>query len=303
MHEASLSLPITLVNGTTKPRSFWQDVLSYLIRDRLTMFALGTLIGLTVVCLAAPPMVESVFNVDPNRTNITDRYLPPGDAHPLGTDNLGRDQLIRLLYGGQISLAIAYSASLMSIAIGVTVGMVAGYYGGRIDDLVIWFVNSLSSIPRILLLIIASALWSPSPQLLIVLLAALGWVGTCRLVRGQVLSLKEREYILAAYSLGTPNWRVMVYHILPNVLSIIITDLTINAGVLILIESALSYLGIGVQPPTPTWGNMLTEARSYFAKSGYLVLWPGLLITLTVLCFYLVGDGLRDALDPRRARR
>jgi peptide/nickel transport system permease protein len=304
MGETTYAMTVVKLTETpARPRSFWRDVLRYVLRDRLTMFALTLLLGLTLACLLGPLIVEAVYKVEPNRTRVTERYLPPGAAHPLGTDNLGRDQLIRLLYGGRISLAIAYSASVMSIAIGLTLGMIAGYYGGRLDDLVIWFTNTLNSIPTIFLLLFASTIWSPSAEVLIVLLAVLSWISTCRLVRGQVLSLRERDYVMAAHAAGTPHWWVMVYHILPNVLSIIITNLTISAGTLILIESGLSFLGLGVQPPTPTWGNMLTESRSYFANGAYLVFWPGTLITLTVLCFYVVGDGLRDALDPRSVRR
>jgi peptide/nickel transport system permease protein len=306
MGETSLSTGtiIYLDDKAARPRSYWRDVLSYLARDRLTILALSVLLALTLACLLGSPLVENVFKIDPNRTNALDQWMPPGEEHLLGADQLGRDQLIRLLVGGRISLAVAYSASLMSIAIGMTIGMIAGYYGGRIDDIVIWFVNTLSSIPTIFLFILASATFqSITPEALIVLLALLSWIGTCRLVRGQVLSLKERDYILAAHALGLPSWRVMFYHILPNVLPIIITNLTISAGTLILIESGLSYLGLGIVPPTPSWGNMLTDARSYFARGAHLVFWPGLMITLTVLCFYLVGDGLRDALDPRTARR
>jgi peptide/nickel transport system permease protein len=136
-----------------------------------------------------------------------------------------------------------------------------------------------------------------------VLLSAVGWVPTCRLVRGEVISLRERDYILAARALGAPNRRLMLQHILPNILSTVIVSLTISAGSLILIESGLSFLGLGVQPPTPSWGNMLTDARTYFAKGTYLVIWPGVLIAVTVLFFYILGDGLRDALDPRSARK
>jgi peptide/nickel transport system permease protein len=298
----SLSTVVSLSEKVSQPRSYRRDVLRTLAHDRLTMLALGVLVVLTLACLVGPPIVETAYKVDPYQIDVVDQYVPPGEAHPLGTDQYGRDQLIRLLYGGRISLAIAYSASLMSIVIGMTVGMIAGYYGGRIDDIVMWFVNTLSSIPTIFLLILAATIWTPSPEVLIVILALVGWIGTCRLVRGQVLALRERDYILAAHALGLPNRSVMISHLLPNVLPIIITNLTISAGTLILVESGLSFLGLGVQPPTPTWGNMLTDARSYFSRGVHLVFWPGLMITLTVLCFYLVGDGLRDALDPRTAR-
>ncbi len=271
-------------------------------RDRLSMTALGMIILLTVLCFLGPPVVENILGVDVSRTDLINRYRPPGEGNLLGTDQLGRDQFIRLLYGGRISLSIAYAASALSIIIGVTVGVLAAFYGGKVDDIIIWFLNTLESVPTIFLLLIAATVWSPSPQVLILILAALGWVGTCRLVRGQVLSLKERDYVLAARAIGASDRRLMISHILPNTLSIVIISLTITAGTLILIESGLSYLGLGVQPPTPTWGNMLTESRSYFVAGTHLVVWPGALITLTVLCFYLVGDGLRDALDPKSVR-
>lgn len=285
-------------------RSFWGDAITYMRRDKLAMLALAILLLLTVACFIAPPFVEDWLGVDAERTSIPNRYAPPGtDGYILGADDLGRDQLIRLLYGGRISLAIAYSASFMSIVIGVTLGLVSGYYGGYIDDFIVWIINTLSAIPAIFLLLIAASIWEPSPETLVVILALLGWVQSCRLVRGEVLSLKEREYIIAARALGSPTPRIMIQHMLPNILSVIIVALTINAGTLILIESALSYLGIGVQPPTPSWGNMLTEARTFFTRGVHLVLYPGVLITLTVLCFYLFGDGLRDALDPRMTRK
>ncbi len=282
-----------------KIRSLWENAFWYIVHDRLTMIALSVLFTLTLLCFLGPPIVEGIFHVDVNRINVTDKFKPPGDEYVLGTDNLGRDQLIRLLYGGRISLSIAYAASVMSISIGVTIGTIAGYFGKVVDDIIVWFINTLTSVPTIFLLLIASTIWSPSAGVLILILGALGWVGTCRLVRGEVMALKEREYVTAARAVGAPVWRLMWNHIFPNVLSIVIISLAIDAGVLILIESGLSFLGIGVQQPTPTWGNMLTKSRSYFQHGPHLVIWPGLLITATVLCFYLVGDGFRDALDPR----
>jgi peptide/nickel transport system permease protein len=295
--------PVTRISTPAKQRYYWQDALRHIRRDWLTMIALVGLFLLTTTSVIAPIIIENRLRLDVNRTNITQRYEPPGQEHLLGTDHLGRDQLLRLIYGGRVSLAIAYTASILSIIIGVTLGMIAGFYGGWIDDLLIWFINTLESIPSIFLLLIASTIWSPSPAVLVMLLAIFGWASTCRLVRGEVFTLRERDYVLAARALGAPSWRLMLYHILPNVISTIIVALTINAGSLILIESGLSFLGLGVQAPTPSWGNMLTEARSYFATGTYLVIWPGVLIAVTVLFFYMLGDGLRDAFDPRSARK
>ncbi len=285
-------------------RSFWRDAFQFILRDRLTMFAITVLLVFTLICTLMPVVFERVFDLDVNSTSIPNRFKQPGESgYILGTDQLGRDQFLRLIYGGRVSLTIAYLASVMTVFIGITLGLLAGYYGRQIDDLISWGINTLSAIPPLFLLLIASAIWEPSTEVLVVVLAALGWVGTSRLVRGEVLSLKERDYVLAARALGASDFRILISHILPNVFSIVMVTMTIIAGNLILIESGLSYLGVGIQPPTPTWGNMLTDSRSYFVSGVHLVFTPGILIMITVLCFYLVGDGLRDALDPRRYQK
>ena len=284
-----------------RSRSFWRDALAFISRDRLTIAAIGLLVILTLMCLGSPLVIEGLLDLDVNDTSIPNRFKQPGESgYVLGTDQLGRDQFLRLIYGGRVSLTIAYLASVLTVCIGLTLGLLAGYYGRQVDDLISWGINTLSAIPPLFLLLIASAIWQPSTEVLVMVLAALGWVGTSRLVRGEVLSLKERDYVLAAKALGASDLRVVGSHILPNVFSIVMVTMTIIAGNLILIESGLSYLGVGIQPPTPTWGNMLTDSRSYFVTGVHLVFTPGILIMITVLCFYLVGDGLRDALDPRR---
>jgi peptide/nickel transport system permease protein len=235
---------------------------------------------------------------------VVNRFKKPGEEGLIwGADQLGRDEFLRLIYGGRISLTIAYVASILTVVIGITLGLLAGYFGGWVDDIISWIINTLSAIPPLFLLLIASAIWKPSTEVLVIVLAALGWVGTSRLVRGEVLSLKERDYVLAARALGASSGRILILHILPNIFSIVMVTMTIIAGNLILVESGLSYLGVGIQPPTPTWGNMLTDSRNYFVSGIHLVVSPGILIMITVLCFYLVGDGLRDALDPRRYQK
>ena len=288
--------------GVPRARSLWQDALMHILRDKLTMTALSVLLILTAACYIVPPMLES-NGINANRTNTPEAFTVPGtNGHILGTDHLGRDQLIRLLYGGRVSLAIAYLASVMIVLIGVTLGLLAGFYGGWIDDIIAWMVNTLSSIPPLFLFLVIAALFQPSVEWLIVILALTGWIGTSRLVRGEVLTLKERDYVLAGRALGASSLRLVMMHIFPNLMSIVIVTGTIIAGNLILVESGLSYLGVGVQPPTPTWGNMLTDSRTYFVQGVHLVLWPGVLILITVMCFYLLGDGLRDALDPHHSR-
>ncbi len=301
MEKASI---ITLkTEPSERASSLWQDAITSLLRDRLTLIALILLALLTATCVLGPPIIENGLKIDVNRTNTPESFLPPGtNGHILGTDHLGRDQLIRLLYGGRVSLAIAYLSSVMIIVIGVTLGLLGGYYGGWIDDMIAWMVNTLSSIPPIFLFLVIAALWQPSVEWLIMILALTGWIGTSRLVRAEVLSLKERDYVLAARALGASNFRLLFNHIFPNLMSIVLVTGSIIAGNLILIESGLSYLGVGVQPPTPTWGNMLTNSRTYFVQGTHLVIWPGLLILVTVMCFYLIGDGVRDALDPHHSR-
>lgn len=295
---------VTLSYNEYRSYSLWAEAARHVRRDRLTLGTLIILILLTLACIFGPPILEQTLGVNSERTDIANRYRPPGYGNNiLGTDQLGRDQLVRLLYGGRVSLGVAYGASVMSISIGMIVGMLAGYYGGRLDDSINWFISTLSSIPSIFLLILVSVIFSPSPAVLIILLGLLGWVGTARLVRGETMALKEREFVLAARALGAPSRRMLQHHFLPNLISLVIISLTVDAGSLILIESGLSYLGLGVRPPTPSWGNMLTSARQYFNTGTHLVVWPGLMIAITVLCFFILGDGLRDALDPRTNRR
>ena len=268
---ASDSKVAELASGLSQrpSRSFWRDALAFIVRDRLTMFAVSVLVVFTLIAVIMPVIFERVLDLDVNNTSIPNRFKQPGESgYPLGTDQLGRDQFLRLIYGGRVSLTIAYLASVMTVFIGISLGLLAGYYGRQVDDLISWAVNTLSAIPPLFLLLIASAVWEPSTEVLVVVLAALGWVGTSRLVRGEVLSLKERDYVLAARALGASDFRILVSHILPNVFSIVMVTMTIIAGNLILIESGLSYLGVGIQPPTPTWGNMLTDSRSYFVKGA-----------------------------------
>lgn len=285
-----------------KVRGFWTDAALHVWRDRLTMTAIVVLFIFTVACFLGPPLLENFMGLDPNDTDLTRRFMEPSAGNWLGNDYLGRDQFIRLLYGGRISLGIAYTASIISVSLGVLIGILAGYYGGILDDIIIWVITTIGSVPTIFLLLIATTVWSPSPEVLVLILGFLGWLGISRLVRGEVLSVRERDYVIAAQAVGAKTWHLMFYHIFPNIISIVIILLALDAGGLILTESGLSFLGLGVQPPTPTWGNMLTNSQDYFTNAPHLVIWPGLAITVTVLCFYLLGDGLRDALDPRSER-
>ncbi len=294
---------VTLGAEPGKPRrseSLTQRALRRLRRDRLTMIAISVILLLTFLAIMAPVISTQILGVDFAKANPVNAFLPinsPG--HILGTDDLGRDHLARLLYGGQVSLGIAFTAALLSIGIGVAMGVVTGFYGGVVDDLVIWLITTINSIPSLFLLLIISAVLSPGPFGLIMVLGLLGWTGTTRLVRGETLSLREREFVVSARALGASDRRIMFVHILPNLISIITIALAIDIGVLILVESGLSFLGFGIQPPIPSWGNMLTGAQTFMRRAPHLVFAPGLLILITVLCMYIIGDGIRDAFDPR----
>ncbi|MBI5669746.1 MAG: ABC transporter permease [Chloroflexi bacterium] len=298
--------------STTSERAVGESLttlaLRRLRRDKLTLVAISIVVILTILSLSAP-LVERVLNVSYTRTSVTEAFLRIGaPGHPLGTDDLGRDHLARLLYAGQISLMIAFSAALLSLGIGLSLGVVTGYYGGIVDDFITWVITTINSIPSLFLLLIVSAVILQNPNLsgsplggplaLILILGLLGWTGTTRLVRGQTLSIREQEYVISARAVGASPLRIMFVHILPNLFSIVVITLAIDIGVLILVESALSFLGFGVKPPTPSWGNMLTNAQTFFTKGVHLVIIPGLLIVITVLCLYIIGDGVRDAFDP-----
>lgn len=268
-------------------------------RDNLTLIALGVVLVLVFTSFIGAPIISNYLDVSPITTHTDETFIFPGHfPHILGTDDLGRDHLSRLLYAGQISLSVGLIAALLSITIGVTLGTITGFYGGIVDDAVNWVIATLNSIPSLFLLLIVAAVLRPSAQTLIVILGFLGWTGTTRLVRGETLSLREREYIVSARAIGATPIRIMFVHILPNLFSVIVITLAIDIGNIILVEAALSFLGLGILPPTPSWGNMLSNAQTFFTKGPYLVFAPGILIFVTVLCLYVIGDGLRDAFDP-----
>jgi ABC-type dipeptide/oligopeptide/nickel transport system permease subunit len=277
---------------------FWESALRLLLKDRLTMIAIAVLALLALACVVLAGPITNALGVDPNDTNPLLAFESPGPEHLLGNDQVGRDQLARLLYGGRVSIGIGFFAALIIVTLGLGLGSLAGYYGGRVDDLIMWFINTVNSVPFILLLLIVSLLFQPSALTLTVFIGLISWTNISRIVRGQVFQVKEMEFITAARAIGVSTPQIVLRHILPNVIPVVIIFSAQVIGSVILVESALSFLGLGVQPPTSTWGNMLNKAQSYFTLGPHLVLWPGLLITVTVLCLYVIGDGLRDALDP-----
>lgn len=274
-----------------------QRAIMRLSKDYITLVAL-TLVGLLILMAVTAPVTTQVIGIDPFTENLQKTYAAPDWENWLGTDDKGRDHMARLIYGAQISLSVAFTAAFLALSIGLTLGIITGFYGGIVDDIMIWFITTLNSIPGLFLLLMVAALFRPGPVTFILILGLLGWTGTMRLVRGETLALREREYIIAARAMGASDARIMFQHIMPNLLSIVIVSLAIQIGGLILTESALSYLGFGINPPIATWGNMLSESQAFWRRSQILVIGPGLLIAITVLCLYVIGDGLRDAFDP-----
>jgi peptide/nickel transport system permease protein len=260
--------------------------------------AIGWTLLIVFVLLAA--LAPWLAPHDPAHLNLTARLMPPSTAHWFGTDELGRDVLSRTLYGARVSLTVAVAVVALSLAVGVAFGLIAGFYGGVADTLInVYLSNAFLALPGILLAVAVVAFLGPSLGNLIFALALAGWVNYARLVRAQVLTVKEREYVQAARSLGATDLRLMLRHILPNILQPLLVQAAIGMAAAVLAEATLSFLGLGVQSPTATWGAMLNDARSHLFESPYLVFFPAMAVALCVLSFNLIGDGLRDYLDPR----
>ncbi len=276
--------------------SSWQQVWRRFRRHRLAVIGGGVAAVLSLASLGAPWLAPS----RPEAIDLAARWQRPTRAHPFGTDELGRDVLSRGLYAGRVSLAVGYVSAVGVAASGTVAGVIAGYYGGLADSVLMRLVDVLLSLPAIPLYLIMSALLPGGGAARIILIFLLfGWTGTARLVRGQVLSLRRQEFVEAARAIGASGPRIMLRHLVPNAIAPVIVATTLAVGGFILAESGLSYLGLGIQPPTPSWGNMLQRAQQYVWNASWLAILPGALIFVTVLSFNFLGDGLRDALDPR----
>jgi peptide/nickel transport system permease protein len=296
---ASPTVPLAAPRPWTERE--WVTLLRRLVRRRTALF--GLLVVLGVVLAAAFASVVAPF--DPFEQDIGQRLREPGwqDAqghvHPLGTDHLGRDILSRIVFGSRIALVVGLAAVLISGVLGMLIGLVAGYFGGRVDDFLMRLADIQLAFPFILLAIAVIGVLGPSLRNIIIVIGVSSWVVYARVVRGEVLSIREREYVQAAIALGSQHWRVLRHHVLPNTFTPWLVVATLDMARVIVIESALSFLGLGVQPPTPTWGGMLADGRVYLSTAWWLATFPGLAILITVLGINLFGDGLRDTLDPR----
>ncbi len=256
--------------------------------------------GLVVIVLAfAAGLAPVLAPYDPGAIDMKQVLTAPSSAHPFGTDQLGRDVLSRMLYGSRISIAVGFISVGIAVVIGTMIGTVAAYYGGRVDELLMRFVDLMLNFPRLFLLLTLIAFLRPSIWIIMAVIGFTGWMGLSRLVRSEILSLREREFVQSAKALGAADPRVMFRHILPNAMVPILVSATLGVAGAILAESGLSFLGLGVQPPTPSWGNILNVGRSNIEIAWWLSVFPGLAILVTVLAYNLLGEGLRDALDPR----
>ena len=287
-----------------------------MLLHRFAVISAGLLVLLVLFSFSAP-ILELILRTDAQKVDLFSRFLPFSLTHPLGTDDLGRDLLVRLAYGGRVSLLVGFTAAIFAAAIGTFIGLIAGYYGGLLDSLLMRTTDSFIALPLLPLLIVLAAIdlekLGLSAQIvnsshidlykIIVIISLVGWTGVARLVRGSVLALREQPYVLAARAMGVPAKRIIFTHILPALTSPITVATTLSVGNIILFESILSFLGFGINPPVPSWGNMLTNAQELIWEAPTLAFFPGFLIFVTVLAFNFVGDGLQDALAPRSRKR
>jgi len=265
----------------------------------LAVASLAVLLLVVALVLVGPALSP----YSPEHTNLDLRYEPPSLAHVMGTDSLGRDLLTRIMYGGRISLTVGVLAMTVAITLGILVGGLAGFYGGVADGVLMRFVDMMLSFPRLFLLILFSVFFGGTFATVVLLLGALSWMSVSRLIRASFLSLKERPFVEAARALGVPDRMILLRHLLPNSLAPIIVAATLGIATAIIAESTLSFLGLGIQPPTPSWGNMLKDAQTDMVVAPWTAVFPGLAIFVTVVAINFIGDGLRDALDPQHVVR
>jgi peptide/nickel transport system permease protein len=284
-------------------RSQGRIIFDRFIRNRAAVVGAVFLILMFLFCFVGP----FLWRIDPNQinvANVNETLAGPSWAHPFGTDDVGRDQFARAMAGGQVSLIVGMLSMLLGIGIGTLIGSIAGFYGGWLDNILMRLTDVVLCVPLYLLLFVLSAAFSDgSPRSVVLIIAFFSWTYAARLIRGEFLALREREFVMAARTIGAKNLRLMFRHILPNAAGPIIVNATLLVGTNIITESVLSYFGFGIQPPNSTWGTMISTGNEFVNTDAWLVFIPGLLIFITVLSFNLVGDGLRDALDPYMTER
>jgi oligopeptide transport system permease protein len=288
---------VTTVTRDDAPRSLWTDAWSALRQNRAATAAFWVLAAMTLVVVVGPEVMPFSYE----QTDWDNIAMGPSLAsgHLLGTDSLGRDLLVRTLWGGRVSLLVALVATGVSLAIGVTYGAIAGYAGGRTDQLMMRAVDILYALPFMFLVILLMVLFGRNIVLIFVAIGAINWLDMARIVRGQTLSLKNREFVEAARAGGVPTLRIIRRHIVPNLLGVVVVYVTLTIPHVILVESFLSFLGLGVQEPMTSWGALVNEGAQELETSWWMIVFPSLFLAVTLFCFNFLGDGLRDALDPR----
>jgi peptide/nickel transport system permease protein len=274
-----------------RQREFW----GRLKRNRMAMTGLALVLGLFVISIFAPWLAP----YDPNLIDLKQVLMPPSPAHYLGTDTLGRDVLSRIIFGSRVSLKVGFVAVGLATLIGLFIGALAGYYGGWVDSALMRLVDLMLCFPAFFLILAVIALLEPSIWNIMAVIGLTGWMGVARLVRAEFLSLREREFVTAARALGAGDARLILRHMLPNALAPVMVSATLGVAGAILTESALSFLGLGVQPPTPSWGNILTAGKDNIEIAWWLSVFPGLAILITVMSYNLLGEGIQEAIDPR----
>ncbi|OAB48411.1 ABC transporter permease [Paenibacillus antarcticus] len=276
----------------------WRNITTQLREQKIGIAAIAVLVFFVIAA-----SVAFLSKYDPNQIVVLDRLKPPDSNHWFGTDDYGRDYFARALYGGRISLSVGFLSMVISVTLGMTVGTISGYFGGWVDNLLMRSVDVLMAIPSFFLMLILNAYMKPGVGTIIVIIGALSWMGIARIVRAETLSVKEREYVLYARVSGQSKIRIIIKHIIPNIMPTIIVSATINIASAILMESSLSFLGLGVKQPNSSWGSMLNDAQSFISEAPYLAIIPGVFILLTVLSFNFLGDIFRVAFEPKANKR
>jgi peptide/nickel transport system permease protein len=269
-------------------------VVGRLVRSPLAATSLVFLVLLHVLVFVGP----LAWRVPPQQTSALDALLPPGPGHPLGPDDLGRDELSRLLHGGQVTLLVGFAAMLTAILLGLLVGATAGFYSGWVDTVLMRLTDTMTA-PAFFLIVTAIVAVGPGALTLIAVIGGTSWMQVARVIYGETLRFKAQDFVLAAEAMGAGRAAILIRHVLPQTIPSVVVSATLGVGFAILTEAAISYLGLGIQPPTPSWGNMLQNAQQYVWTSPALAIFPGVVITLVVLAYNFLGDGLRDAVDPR----
>ncbi len=296
------SVPGPQFSALGSNRGYWRVSWRRLRSDRLAVAALIVFCLIVAVSFAAPLVSAYVTGYPPDRINLDANYAPPSAAHWFGTDEYGRDYFTRIIWAGQVSLTVGFGVAIVALAIGIPLGLVAGFFGGLIDDGINALINVFLSLPGLFLLILLATMIPMNKFTLAVIIGVLGWTGTARQVRGVALSVKRRDYVEAARAMGAGNWRIIARHVLPNISSVVVVVTGFEVAGGIMAESGLSFLGLGAKPPEASWGNMLTNSLAYVTNAPWLVIFPGLFIFVAVLCIFLFSDGARDAFDPKLYR-